>query len=386
MSKVSKTKTNVISVQRIAISLIVSTLLTMGPVLAISESELRSDINSINNQVAEGEEHLDGLQETTQTLEEALRKLKAEIAELQTQIEKTQEDVEATEEELAETEAELERQKEIMASSIRLLYKRGNISTVELIASSENFTDFVNQEEYVQRIKKQVHEASLEVEALKKQLEEQKEELDDLLATQTGQKKLLDDKRTEQQRLVDQAKQEEFSYQSYLKGLQEKQRKAEERLESWLAANIGSFVSQGRVSKGDIIGYVGSSGASTGPHLHFEVTTNGLSSGAVDPLVSGSCNVGGSTESCKLNYGFGWPHATKNQYYSSAFGPRYHPIDGSYKMHNGMDIAGNGGIPVRAIGSGDIVVRSYQANGAGYWVMIKHDNGKYSRYFHMLAF
>lgn len=359
----------------------------MGPVLAISESELRSDINSINNQVAEGEEHLDGLQETTQTLEEALRKLKAEIAELQTQIEKTQEDVEATEEELAETEAELERQKEIMASSIRLLYKRGNISTVELIASSENFTDFVNQEEYVQRIKKQVHEASLEVEALKKQLEEQKEELDDLLATQTGQKKLLDDKRAEQQRLVDQAKQEEFSYQSYLKGLQEKQRKAEERLEAWLAANIGSFVSQGRVSKGDIVGYTGSTGSSTGDHLHLELTTNGLSSGAFDPLVPGSCAQYQATTNCKLKHGFGWPYTNKNFQLTSMFGPRWG------RNHNGIDIASNystgdyiGGAPVRAIGSGDIVVRSYEPDGAGYYVIVRHDNGIYSRYFHMLAF
>jgi hypothetical protein len=38
---------------------------------------------------------------------------------------------------------------------------------------------------------------------------------------------------------------------------------------------------EGRVRRGEVIGYVGSSGLSTGPHLHYEVRINGR---AIDPL------------------------------------------------------------------------------------------------------
>ena len=44
------------------------------------------------------------------------------------------------------------------------------------------------------------------------------------------------------------------------------------------------------VRKGDVIGYVGSSGASTGPHVHFEVLINGEQVNPLDYAVPKKTN------------------------------------------------------------------------------------------------
>ena len=55
-----------------------------------------------------------------------------------------------------------------------------------------------------------------------------------------------------------------------------------DELKTFFAHNSRNMVVKGdRVSKGDIIAFLGSTGASTGPHLHYEVTVNGE---RVDPL------------------------------------------------------------------------------------------------------
>lgn len=68
---------------------------------------------------------------------------------------------------------------------------------------------------------------------------------------------------------------------------------------------------------------------------------------------------------------------------TSAFGMRIHPIYGTQRMHNGVDMACSQGTPIYAAKSGKVTVASYQAGGAGYYVSINHGDGFSSIYMHM---
>jgi murein DD-endopeptidase MepM/ murein hydrolase activator NlpD len=69
---------------------------------------------------------------------------------------------------------------------------------------------------------------------------------------------------------------------------------------------------------------------------------------------------------------------------TSAFGPRIHPIFGSVRMHNGLDIDGEMGTPLRAAEAGTVVVAGWQG-GYGNTVVIDHGNGLATLYGHQAA-
>ncbi len=78
-----------------------------------------------------------------------------------------------------------------------------------------------------------------------------------------------------------------------------------------------------------------------------------------------------------------WITPVSNYTISSPFGMRLHPILGTYRMHNGIDMACAQGTPIYATRAGTVTTAAYQANGAGNYVSINHLDGFASIYMHM---
>lgn len=72
--------------------------------------------------------------------------------------------------------------------------------------------------------------------------------------------------------------------------------------------------------------------------------------------------------------------------FSSSFGERFHPVDGKYKKHLGIDISANAGTPVHAIAAGKVTVARHSSKGYGNLVAIGHAYGFSSRYAHLYTF
>lgn len=68
---------------------------------------------------------------------------------------------------------------------------------------------------------------------------------------------------------------------------------------------------------------------------------------------------------------------------TSEFGYRYHPISGSYELHNGIDLVnGNSTTPIFAAAAGEVVIAGSYPDWYGNYVVIKHSDGLYTGYAH----
>ena len=219
--KVKSTK-NIIGVILLAAFLALPTL-NQGTSNAATLGELQAQKNALQQQITEGNQKAKELSAQANTLQDKLTALNLQISQLQAQIELTKTKVAELQVRLDQAQKELDRQKGLLKASLQALYKKGGASTVELLVGSDSFSEFINDQTYLERLKSGIQDAADKVIALKQQIQKEKSEQQALLNQQQSQQTSLRSTQNEQQNLLDQTKGQEASYQQMVSGLRAQQ-------------------------------------------------------------------------------------------------------------------------------------------------------------------
>ena len=353
--------------------LIASTTGALGA-YARSIGEIQQDV--LNKQKAKESATANStiLGQQAQGIQGEINQLGNQIASIQAQI-----DINTARETELSTQIEtaqnkLEEQKGMLSANIRSMYIEGDISPLEMIASSKNLGDFVDKQEYRNRIKDNISNTMDEIERLKTQLNEQKREVVVILDEQKTLRGTLDQKNNEASAKLTAVNQDKASFDEQIKArsveIADLQREIQAAQSALSRVNVSSLPSSGTVSSGATIGTVGNTGNSFGAHLHLRAQEGRV---AVNPN-----KYLGSRWAYPLNapitQGFG---ANPYQY---GYGPA---------GHDGVDFGASAGSAIRSV-EGGTLYKGWSGALVGHWyfgcmAMIDHGGGLLSIYAHMEA-
>lgn len=168
----------------------------------VSASHLSEQINQLQQDNQQSSSSQKVLENEAANLSAKIATLQDEISGLESQINNNKLRSNEVQNRLTQTEAELERQKMILRASVKTLYMTSGASTIELLASSDSFSDYFDKQVYLSSVQEKIKLSMDKIITLKAELKSQKDILDKLIADQQHMQIQLDSQRSENNRLL----------------------------------------------------------------------------------------------------------------------------------------------------------------------------------------
>lgn len=196
--------------------LVLSVVVAGATLMQHAQADIGSQIQALQEENDRNNDIVAQLAEQATSYQDAINQLQTRINIVQTQINLNTAKQRQLETKIKANEIELAKQRKVLGENIRVMYVEGQISTIEMLATSKNLSDFVDKEEYRTAVKNKIQETLQTIADLQNKLKEQKVQVERILADQQKKQSQLASARAEQAEMLsyNQSRQSAFNAQT----------------------------------------------------------------------------------------------------------------------------------------------------------------------------
>ncbi len=324
-------------------------------------ADYKQELKQNQQQIGQVQQQLDKTTNQKATAKEEVEKLDKELNKVNTEYERltkeladTNAQLEAATKELEEAKAKREVQYETLKERIKVMYEEGDIGYLEVLLNANDFSDYLNRMEYINRIMDYDNNLLADFQALEQlindkvvEIDKCKQQLETLASEQAAKKSELDGKVAEKLDLISKLSKDEASYNQQLSDLEEDNAQIE--------ALIQKAEKEAAAAK---------------------AAAQAASANAAAASYSSSNKI--------YSYGGGrflWPVPAYVGSINDVYGYRSSPISGKGEFHSGLDMKAPYGTDIVAADNGTVIYAAPR-NGYGNCVIIDHGGGFSTLYGH----
>jgi peptidoglycan DL-endopeptidase CwlO len=202
MPRVSLTRKLFTGVALFVTAFIVAGMTVIPRVMPHASADSSSEIQQLQQENATNNNVVSQLKSQAVSYQDAIARLQSQIGSVQSQIDLNSADQARIQANIAANGVELTRQRSILGENIRVSYVDGKITTIEMLATSKNLSDFVDKEEYRTTIKNKIQATLIQINDLQNKLKEDNVRVSKLLEEQQQQRAVLAQARSEQSNML----------------------------------------------------------------------------------------------------------------------------------------------------------------------------------------
>lgn len=235
-----------------------------------------------DDQIRALQQEIDQYQAQANSLGDQIRTLEGEKAALQAQIDTIKAQIEISKtrlaqlkEQIQQKQEEIDRNKDLLGDVLADMYESDTVTPLEMLASSDNIGEYLDQQEYRGALSDQLTETVAMINKAKVELEKQQAEAERVLVDQENSQKALAAKEAEKQDLINRTQNDQNAYNSLVSDRQARQLDVMQQQQAAIEAAMRAAGGSGIVSVG------GSSGGYPWNDSNCYVDANAWSYGGI---------------------------------------------------------------------------------------------------------